>query len=115
MVTEAMSAMNELALVAEDLRKAAQLLAGTADSLARLFSDNKTPSEETTPQGKPLTLEDVRVILSDRCAKGFGAQVKALIKSYGAKTLKEVSPDVYDELALAAQALGKTEDTGNAG
>ena len=46
------------------------------------------------------------------CAKGFSAQVKALITSYGAKTLKDVAPADYDDLALAAQALGEAkEDT----
>ena len=100
---------------AEDLKKAAQLLTNTADSLIRLFSNSEEPSEEEPPRRKPPTLEEVRMILSDCCAKGFGAQVKALIASYGVKTLKEVSPAAYEDLVLAAQALDETEDTDNAG
>ena len=106
-----MSAMNELSQTVEELRTAAQALISAADSLTRLFSSAE-PAETTKPERKPLTLEELRGILSDMCAKGFSAQVKALITSYGAKTLKDVAPADYDDLALAAQALGEAkEDT----
>ncbi len=109
-----MSAMNELSQTVEELLTAAQALISAADSLTRLFNSEEPaePTEPAKPERKPLTLEEVRGILSDMCAKGFSAQVKALIASYGAKTLKDVAPTDYDDLALAAQALGEAkEDT----
>ncbi len=108
-----MSAMKEIALAAQELRAAAQSLASAADSLIRLFRNEeeseKNPEADPAPARKPLTLEEVRGILSDLCAKGYGAQVKALIAAHGAKTLKDVNPAEYDELALAAQAIPGTE------
>ena len=114
MVTKTMSAMKEIALVAEELRTAAQSLASVADSLTRLFRNEEEAEAEPAPVRKPLTLEEVRGILSDLCARGYGAKVKALIAAHGAKALKDVNPAEYDDLALAAQAIPGTEGTPDA-
>ena len=108
-----MSATNELSQTVEELRTAARALASAADSLARLFSE-KAAAEPVKPERKPLTLEEVRGILADKCAQGFAAKVKVLIESYGAKTLKDVAPADYSNLALAAQALGETKEDADA-
>ena len=107
--------MNELSQTVEELRTAAKLLISAAESIARLFSEeasetDSTASEASETTSPELTLEEVRGILSEKCAQGYGSQVKALIASYGAKTLKEVAPADYNELALAAQALGREAD-----
>ena len=65
-------------------------------------------------KGKALTLPEVRAILAEKCASGFGTQVKALIESYGASSLKEVPADRYDELLEAVKGLGDT-DAGSSG
>ena len=62
--------------------------------------------------GKELTLPEVRAILAEKCAAGFGTQVKALIESYGASTLKGVPPEKYEELLKAAGQLGGDADAG---
>ena len=108
-----MSAMNELSQTVEELRMAARALTSAADSLTRLFSHDE-PSEAANPERKPMTLEELRGILSDKCAQGYASQVKALIESYGAKTLKDVAPADYSNLALAAQALGETKEDADA-
>lgn len=108
-----MSAMNEFSQTVEELRTAAKALTSAADSLTRLFSAAEE-SEPAKPERKPLTLEEVRSILSDMCAKGYASQVKALIESYGAKTLKDVAPADYDDLALSAQALGAEKEDADA-
>ena len=108
-----MSAMKEIALVAEELRAAAQSLTSAADNLIRLFHNEeeqeKNTDAEPAPDRKPLSLEEVRGILSDLCARGYGTQVKALIAAHGVKALKDINPAEYDELALAAQAIPETE------
>lgn len=118
MVTKTMSAMKEIALTAEELRTAARSLASAADSLIRLFSNEEetrnNSEDEPAPARRPLTLEEVRGILSDLCARGYGAQVKALIAAHGAKTLKDVNPAEYDELTLTAQAIPETEGASDA-
>ncbi len=62
--------------------------------------------------GKALTLPEVRAILAEKVAAGFGTQVKALIESYGAVSLKEVPADRYGELLEAAGQLGGDADAG---
>ena len=61
---------------------------------------------------KALTLPEVRTVLAGKCAAGFGTQVKALIESYGASTLKEVPAEKYEELLEAVAQLGGDVDAG---
>ena len=61
------------------------------------------------PEAKPLTLPEVRAILAGKCAAGFGTQVKALIESYGAASLKGVPPEKYGELLEAVKGLGDVD------
>ena len=61
------------------------------------------------PEAKPLTLPEVRAILAEKCAAGFGTQVKALIESYGAASLKGVPPEKYGELLEAVKGLGDAD------
>ena len=60
-------------------------------------------------KGKTLTLPEVRAILAEKCAAGFGTQVKALIESYGASSLKGVPADKYGELLEAVKGLGDAD------
>ena len=58
---------------------------------------------------KALTLPEVRAILAEKCAACFGTQVKALIESYGASSLKEVPAEKYEELLEAVRGLGDAD------
>lgn len=60
-------------------------------------------------KGKALALPEVRAILAEKCAAGFSTQVKALIESYGASSLKEVPADRYEELLEAVKGLGDVD------
>ena len=62
--------------------------------------------------GKTLTLPEVRAVLAGKCAAGFGTQVKALIESYGAASLKDVPAEKYEELLEAVAQLGGDADAG---
>jgi hypothetical protein len=70
---------------------------------------------EPEPEAKPLTLPEVRAILAGKCAAGFGTQVKALIESYGASSLKGVPPEKYEELLEAVAPLGAEDGDQDAG
>ena len=59
--------------------------------------------------GKVLTLPEVRSILAEKCAAGFSTQVRALIESYGASSLKEVPAEKYGELLDAVKGLGDAD------
>ena len=118
-----------------EMRSVAQRLMGWADDLERSFQGTEAPEQEVsaaapvqpgkrkkTDEGpvsadggeaaagevekKPLSLPEVRAVLAEKCAAGFGTQVKALIESYGVSTLKGVPADRYEELLEAVSGLG---------
>lgn len=68
------------------------------------------PADEVSD--RELTLEYVRGILADKCAAGYGAQVKALIESFGVSSLSEVPPLMYAGLVASASVLGGDENAG---
>ena len=99
-----MSRMNELSIAIDELRNAAAALNSVADSLTQLFSDEEPAKDEPAP--KPITKEEVRAELAAKSAAGYGVQVRALLKRYGAAQLSAVNPDDYADLLLEAQAIG---------
>ncbi len=117
-----------------EMRSVAQRLNQWADDLEASFQGQETdaaevPASESAPaekkkrvakpanaepaaapeKGKALTLPEVRAILAEKCAAGFGEQVKALIVSYGVFSLKEVPADRYEELLEAVKGLGDAD------
>ena len=113
-----MNRMEDLRAGAAEMRSLARRLTEWADELDPPFRDQasdapEVPASEPVQPGqgrkkakKTLTLPEVRSILAGKCAAGFGTQVKALIESYGASSLKEVPPEKYEELLEAVAALG---------
>ena len=61
---------------------------------------------------KKFTLPEVRAILAEKCAAGYGTQVKALIESFGVSSLGSVPAESYAELVSAANGLGGETDAG---
>ncbi|MGI6735973.1 MAG: rRNA biogenesis protein rrp5 [Anaerovoracaceae bacterium] len=93
--------------IASDLRKTAddiEMLAG----LKRGAEPEKKPGQaaEAVPEEKPVTLEELRTVLSDKSSKGFGSQVRDLIRSYGAVKLSAVDPAHYGEMLKKAEVIG---------
>ena len=132
-----MEKMESLRAGVAEMRSVAQRLNQWADDLEASFRDSETDASEvsasgsgsaeakkeaskqtgTEPEaapekGKTLTLPEVRAILADKVAAGFGTQVKAMIESYGAVSLKGVPAEKYGELLAAAGALGGDADAG---
>ena len=107
-----MSKMAEMAQTIEDLRSAAASINAVADWLYQQFSgdDNSTPEptkapvkKETKPQ---LKLEDVRAVLAEKSRAGHTAEVRALLKKYGAAKLSEIVPANYEALMKDAEVIG---------
>ena len=130
-----MEKMDSLRAGVAEMRSVAQRLNQWADDLEASFRDPKDPEEkvdagEPAPaprkkkaaadkaaaepaaaeeKGKALTLPEVRSVLAGKCAAGFSTQVKALIESYGAASLKEVPAEKYEELLEAVKGLGDAD------
>ena len=96
-----MSKLGEVEVVISDLRSAAAAINEAANTLAALFSaePNEAPVKPekpaeapTTPAEPVLTLENVRAILAEKSRVGFTAQVRELLRKYGADRLSAVEP-----------------------
>ena len=106
-----MSKMAEMAQTIEELRTAAASINAAADWLYQQFSgdDNsmkepvKAPvKEEAKPQ---LKLEDVRAVLAEKSRSGHTAEVRALLKKYGAAKLSEIDPANYEALLQESEVI----------
>lgn len=94
----------EISSCIADLKAAAAALLSAAETLTALCSSNEPAADKSAP--KPITKEQVRAELASKTAAGHGAQVRALLKKYGAAQLSAVKPENYPNLLLDAQAIG---------
>ena len=99
-----MSRMSELSGCIADLKAAAAALISAAETLTELYSGEEPAQDE--PESRPITKEEVRAELAAKATAGYGAQVRALLKKFGATQLSAVEPDHYPTLLLQAQAIG---------
>ena len=106
-----MSKMAEMAQTIEELRTAAASINAAADWLYQQFSsdDNKTQVTDAPAKEEPkpeLKLEDVRAVLAEKSRAGRTAEVRALLKKYGATKLSEIDPANYEALLQDAEVIG---------
>ena len=100
-----------MAQTIEELRTAAASINAAADWLYQQFSgdDNEAQATEapTKKESKPeLKLEDVRAVLAEKSRAGHTAEVRALLKKYGAAKLSEINPANYEALMRDAEVIG---------
>ena len=98
-----MSKIKEMKITIDELRNTALIINEIADGLAEKFGD--VEKKEAKPV---LTLEEVRNVLAEKSRNGFTAEIKELLKKYGASKLSEVDPKNYEAL------LKDTEELNNA-
>lgn len=98
-----MSKIKEMKITIDELRNTALIINEIADGLAEKFGD--VEKEEKKPT---LTLEEVRTVLAEKSRNGFTAEIKELLKKYGASKLSEVDSKNYEAL------LKDTEELNNA-
>ncbi len=83
------------------------LLAAGYRSLAEQGAE-ATPAaapEPTKKPEKPITIEQVRAVMSAKSDEGKTAQVKALLMKYDAGRLSGVKPEDYADLLREVEAL----------
>lgn len=106
-----MSKMAEMAQTIDELRTAAASINAAADWLYQQFSgdDDEAKVTEAPAKKKPkleLKLEDVRAVLAEKSRAGHTAEVRALLKKYGAAKLSEINPANYEALMKDAEVIG---------
>ena len=104
-----MSKMNDMAMTIEELRNAAAAINDTADWLAQQFGGTPKTTEKSeapaTPAKSALTLEEVRAVLADKSRTGHTAEIRELLKKYGASKLSLVEPKHYEALLREVEVL----------
>ena len=106
-----MSKMNDMAMTIEDLRNAAVAINDAANWLAQQFSsDDKQQNRDIAAKQEKetkstLTLEEVRAVLADKSRAGHTAEIRELLKKYGASKLSLVDPKHYEALLREAEVL----------
>ncbi len=104
-----MSRMSEMSGCIADLKAAASALLSVAEMLTALYSGEESAADKPAP--KPISKEEVRAELAAKSAAGYGAQVRTLLRKYGASQLSAVKPEDYPDLLLEAQAIGNEVGT----
>ena len=106
-----MSKIAEMDQTIQELRDAAAAINNAADWLYQQFSGTEDdPSVKSASvqkaAKKELKLEDVRAVLADKSRAGYTAEVRDLLKKYGADKLSKANPADYEALMKDAEVLG---------
>lgn len=88
------------------LLKVANDLRTLADSIQAVCEACADGRQEPAKKVAEITLEKVRGVLADKSRSGFTAEVREIIKSFGAERLSEIDPGNYAEILKRAEALG---------
>lgn len=95
-----MSKMNDMAMTIEELRNATAAINDAANWLAQQFGGESEATEKAEVPAAPtkpaLTLEEVRAVLADKSRAGYTAEIRELLKKYGASKLSLVDPIHYE-------------------
>ena len=101
-----MSKMNDMAMTIEELRNTAAAINGAANWLADDKQQNKTIAAKQEKETKStLTLEEVRAVLADKSRARHTAEIRELLKKYGASKLSLVDPIHYEALLREAEVI----------
>ena len=85
-----------------DMRSLADSLQAVADAMTQTEpADTPSPA----PEEKPLTLEEVRMVLAEKSRAGHTAEVRALLVKHGAEKLSDIAPARYPALLADAEVL----------
>lgn len=84
-----------------------ELLAAGYRSLAEQGAEATSAAapEPTKKNDKPITIEQVRAVMSAKSDEGKTAKVKALLMKYDAGKLSGVKPEDYADLLREVEAL----------
>ena len=103
--------MSNMTIIIEEIRKCGEALTKIADVLSAPNISEETPSVQETSEAmatepkEKVTLEEVRAALAEKSRSGFTAEVKALIKKFGAEKLSDIDESRFAEVLAEAEAI----------
>lgn len=103
-----MSKIKLLLDVVEDIRLLADSLQALCDAADREKPDTGKiqHAEPDMPEPTDISLEQVRIVLADKSRNGLTAEVRELIRKYGADKLSEIKPEHFAAVLKEAEVLG---------
>ncbi|MFM1524748.1 MULTISPECIES: hypothetical protein [Helcococcus] len=75
------------------------------EKLSNQETVKKTKEKKEEKQEENITFEEVRGILANKSREGFTAQIKELLKKYGAIRLSDIDPSKYKDLVSEVKEL----------
>ena len=96
-----MEKMNRVTNLIDEVNECAKNLMNIANNLQKLLILEKVEEQKEIN----ITLEEVRRVLANKSNNGKTAQVRELIKKYGAERLSDVDKKYYFELMKEAEVL----------
>lgn len=88
--------------LAESIQAVAEVMAGSEVTQS---AQKESPTAESKPVAKAVSLEQVRAVLADKSQAGFTAEVRMLLEKYGASKLSQIDQANYTALLADAEAL----------
>lgn len=89
----------------QELHSVATTINEIAEWLSSQFISDDSTAVENFEKKPALTLEEVRTVLAEKSRNGFTAEIKELLKKYGASKLSEVDSKNYEALLKDTEVL----------
>lgn len=102
-----MSKVKLLLDVVQDMRSLADSIQAVADAMSNsgVCTEPEPKTEAAKAEAPKFTIEQVREVLAPLSQSGKSAEVRELLKKYGAQKLSEIDPSHYGSLIHDAEVL----------
>lgn len=108
-IKELSSSLDEIIEAADAIKKSATRFKASFSSEEEdwnNYRDEELAHDKAEEECKQLlTLEEVRKVLAEKSRNGHTAEIKELLKKYGAEKLSLVDPEKYEDLLHDAEAI----------
>ena len=105
-MTPIMKLVNALNAVIAALQELAQQQAkAEMNTFENIYPPPETEEKSAEPT-KEITVADVRKLLAEKSRMGYKAEVKALVKKYGADKVSELPEGTYAAVLKEAEQIG---------
>lgn len=111
-----MTTRSQFVSALEELRESAVRLVKASDALLEIARGEKEKTPEAIKSGeapnpaesteKPVSLAEVRALLTEKSRDGFTAEVRTIILAHGANKLSEIDPSEYAAVMKEAEGIG---------
>ena len=101
-----MAKMNELEMLAKEIRETGEKLVRISEEIRELFTA-QAEEKEVQQEAPAVTLEEVRAVLArkTRVSKENTEAIRQLLSRHGAQRLSEINPQEYAAILKEAEVI----------